>query len=233
DYFDYGFRKNAKLTKAQVDALVDHEVMVKAYQRCIRKLTNKDRSRKEIQDMLEKETECSESDIQGIIEKLEQLGYVDDYSLTQEIITTQKASLMGKNRILKALKSRGISDEMATTLLENRSGDEADNAKAYAEKIRRTIHDKSLVMKKKAMYQQLISKGYSSEVANEVIASFDFSEETDGEMENCKKCALKAKKRYENKFEGSKLKSAIFKYCMSNGFNIEDIYTVLDEMEWN
>ena len=43
---------------------------------------------------------------------------------------------------------------------------------------------------------------------------------------------MKAKKRYEKKYQGTELKNRVFRYCMAQGYAIEDIYVVIDEMEW-
>lgn len=233
DYFEHGFRKNGKLLQEQVDELVDHESVVKAYQGCVRKIAMKDRTRKEIYDWLTNETECSIKDINAIVEKLENLGYIDDYKYAQSAVLTMKGALMGNNRIVKTLRKKGVPEDMIESVMANMDDDEYKNALVYAERIRNTIHDKSLAMKKRALTQRVIARGYSSDVAREVVEALSYIDEQNNEINVLKKTALKARRRYEKKLSGTRLRNAIFKYCINNGFGYEDIYAVLDEMEWD
>ena len=52
------------------------------------------------------------------------------------------------------------------------------------------------------------------------------------ELENLKKCAQKAKHRYEKKYQGTELRNHVFRYCVSQGYDTDDIYAVVDELEW-
>ena len=71
---------------------------------------------------------------------------------------------------------------------------------------------------------------------DDLLYVYDFGE-VDKKMfptiDNLRKAAIKARKKYENKFDGYKLRNNIFRYLFSIGFRTEDIYVVLDEMEWD
>ena len=53
------------------------------------------------------------------------------------------------------------------------------------------------------------------------------------ELESLRKTAAKAKKRYQSKYSGTKLRNYVFRYCSAQGFDVEDIYLILSEMEWD
>ncbi|MEG1462761.1 MAG: RecX family transcriptional regulator, partial [Anaerorhabdus sp.] len=109
---------------------------------------------------------------------------------------------------------------------------EEKNALRWAEKIKPTVKEKSVKMKKKILVQKLMGQGFSSDVIDKVMKSLSFVEEERQEIDNLRKVANKAKKRYEKKYSGFKLRNTVYRYCASMGFDVEDIYVILDEMEW-
>ena len=52
-------------------------------------------------------------------------------------------------------------------------------------------------------------------------------------MDNLKHCAAKAKRRYQSKYSGTMLRNRVFRYCAAQGYDGDDIYAVMDGMEWN
>ena len=144
-----------------------------------------------------------------------------------------KGALFGRERMIRELRKKGIPLEMINSMLEEQPDTEYEDAMAFARRSARTLPDTSQRMKQNKLKARLIAKGYSSEVADAVIAEFDFREDSKEELDNLRKCAAKAKKRYEKKYEGTKLRNTVYRYCSAQGYNAEDIYVILDEMEWN
>ncbi|MBQ3273331.1 MAG: hypothetical protein IJH44_08880 [Solobacterium sp.] len=70
-------------------------------------------------------------------------------------------------------------------------------------------------------------------MVDEVLAGMDFSEDEMKEPDALRKCAAAARRRYARKYEGSRLRSAVYRYCAGQGYPSEDIYAILDEMEWD
>ena len=66
-----------------------------------------------------------------------------------------------------------------------------------------------------------------------MIAGMDFSEDEMKEPDALRKCAAAARRRYARKYDGSQLRSAVYRYCAGQGYPSEDIYAILDEMEWD
>ena len=87
-------------------------------------------------------------------------------------------------------------------------------------------------MKKNSVVRKLIQRGFSSDIAKETVKELDFSKDEMQEMDNLRHCALKARKRYEKKYQDSRLRNTIYRYCAAKGYANEDIYAILDEMEW-
>ena len=65
-----------------------------------------------------------------------------------------------------------------------------------------------------------------------MIREMDFTEDEHNELENLRRCAQKARKRYEKKYDSTQLRNHVFRYCAAQGYQAEDIYAILDEMEW-
>ena len=65
----------------------------------------------------------------------------------------------------------------------------------------------------------------------QVIGQMDFGLDESAELDALRKCAAKAKKRYEKKYKSTQLRNTVFRYCAAQGFDTEDIYVILDEMK--
>ena len=85
DYVQYGLRKGIAITKEQLHSFEEHIDSEQLYQRCLRKLSLKDRTIYEMRKWL-KETELVEyQEVNALIDKLIQKGYLDDGANTGTI----------------------------------------------------------------------------------------------------------------------------------------------------
>lgn len=233
-YLDENIRNGSRLSRQQVERLQEEENEVRGYQGCLKKLAARDRTRKEMYDYLTQETELDIAAINRIVEKLEEKGYVDDLKYARNTASNMKALLQGEHKIFKALKKKGIPVEMIEEVLAAMKDDESEvnNAIEAAEKFQAGIHEKSVRKKKQLIYQKLFNRGFSSDVIEEAMRHLNFLQEETEELDVLRKSAQKAKKRYGNQYDGVKLRNMVFRYCSAQGFNLEDIYLVLSEMEW-
>ena len=71
---------------------------------------------------------------------------------------------------------------------------------------------------------KLIAQGFAVDVIDEVMDNLSFVEEERAELESLRKTAAKAKKRYQSKYRGTKLRNYVFRYCSAQGFDVEGIY---------
>ena len=77
-----------------------------------------------------------------------------------------------------------------------------------------------------------MAQGYDFDVIDLVMNSISFADEEQAELENLRKAAIKARKRYSSKHSGTVLRNAIFTYLDHKGYALDDIYIVLNEMEF-
>jgi 1,2-diacylglycerol 3-alpha-glucosyltransferase len=225
--------KGKMVSEKTWDEYRDDEKVAKAYQAAIRKLAVKDRTQKEIYDFLNENTDCTIAQINAVIEHLRQRGYVDDLRYTHSMVLNLRSLLMGKNRIIKTLKEKGIDESLIQQSFSSESEDsELNLAIRWAEKIQPTIGGRSLIAKKQKIRQKLLLQGYDSSVAEVAMTFLSFEDEIVLEKQNLFKAALKAAKRLSRKFTSQKeLRLAIKKALASQGFKFSDINEVVEEME--
>jgi 1,2-diacylglycerol 3-alpha-glucosyltransferase len=211
----------------------DDEKVAKAYQAAIRKLAVKDRTKREITDFLNENTDCTIVQINAVIGHLLQRGYLDDLRYTHSMVLNLRSLLMGKNRIIKTLKEKGIEESLINEAFSSESQDnELNLAIRWAEKIQPTIGGRSLMAKKQKIRQKLLLQGYESTIADQAMTFLSFENELVQEKQNLFKAALKAANRLSRKFTNQKeLRMAIKKALATQGFKFSDINEVVEEME--
>ncbi len=238
DYLSYirnNIRLGTRVTKIQLNELIEQEKRVKGYELCIKKLANKDHTRKEMYDLLTKDTDLEIGDVNDIVSLLEEKGYVDDVKFTHNMIANLRGLLQGEFKINRTLKKRGIPVYMIDDALEQMKNDEfeLENAVKLAQKTKNSNQGLALRKKKQKIVQKLFNQGYSSDIIEQAIGRINFIDEEDNELDALRTIAEKAKKRYSSKYASVQLRNMVFRYCSAQGFDIEDIYVVLSEMEWD
>ena len=229
-----GLRKGNELEKDVIETLLENEQFVKAYQACIQKISVKDRSRQEMYDFLIGKTTLDIGQINQLIDYLEQKKYINDEQYARSMVQSLQALLQGKQKIIRGLRNKGIAQELIDKVIQEDSQEaEVANALALAEKVKPSIRDRSLRSLKQKLTQRLMSQGFEFNVIEVVMRSLNFQEEEKGELDNLRKTAFKAKRRLSSKHEGTQLRNALFSYLDHQGFNLDDIYIILNEMEWN
>lgn len=233
DYVQYGLRKGIAITKEQLHSFEEHIDFEQLYQRCLRKLSLKDRTIYEMRKWL-KETELVEyQEVNALIDKLIQKGYLDDEKLCMEQIQALSNSLYGPKQIISKLKQRGVKEDCILACMEQSKLKEYEFALAYAIKALRQSQKSSVTKTKNTIRNKLMTRGYSNNTIEKVVSELDYSSNKENEDVLLEKLVKKAMKRYERKYRGYDLKTRIYRYCLTQGFHSEDINAVMDRMEWS
>ena len=233
DYVQYGLRKGIAITKEQLHSLEEHIDSEQLYQRCLRKLSLKDRTIYEMRKWL-KETELVEyQEVNALIDKLIQKGYLDDEKLCMEQIQALSNSLYGPKQIISKLKQRGVKEDCILACMEQSKLKEYEFALAYATKALRQSQKSSVTKTKNTIRNKLMTRGYSNNTIEKVVSELDYSSNKENEDVLLEKLVKKTIKRYERKYRGYDLKTRIYRYCLTQGFHSEDINAVMDRMEWS
>lgn len=233
DYVQYGLRKGIAITKEQLHSFEEHIDSEQLYQRCLRKLSLKDRTIYEMRKWL-KETELAEyQEVNALIDKLIQKGYLDDEKLCMEQIQALSNSLYGPKQIISKLKQRGVKEDCILACMEQSKLKEYEFALAYATKALRQSQKSSVTKTKNTIRNKLMTRGYLNNTIEKVVSELDYSSNKENEDVLLEKLVKKAIKRYERKYRGYDLKTRIYRYCLTQGFHSEDINAVMDRMEWS
>ena len=232
DYFAFEIKKDGVVHQSVLEELQFREKFLKAWRLCIRKISTKDRTRKEMYDLLIEDGTLDIKQINDMIDKLEDKGYINDTLYMFNQIEHKQRSLEGKGKIIRDLVKRGLPYESVSEALDT-LGDATERTKAfhYAQKLQLSIKGQSLKMKKQKMKQRLIVQGYSSSLADEVIAQMDFNEEASEQGALLEKAIQKAIKTYGKKYEGQELRNAILRALIRKGFTSDDVLIAINEME--
>ena len=232
DYVQYGLRKGITLSKEQLHNFEEHIDSEQLYQRCLRKLSLKDRTIYEMRKWL-KETELTDyQEVNVLIDKLVKKGYLDDEKLCMEQIQALSNSLFGPKQIISKLKQRGIKEDCILACMEQSKLKEYEYALAYATKTLKQNQKSSVTKTKNTIRNKLMTRGYSNSTIEKVVSELDYSSNKENEDVLLEKLIKKAIKRYERKYRGYDLKTRIYRYCLTQGFHGEDISAYMDRMEW-
>lgn len=231
-FADYGLRKDKYVNKELISELLSDELMVFAYKGAIKYLTTKDRTSKEMRSWFSDNTNLHDSQINQLMASLIRKKYLDDRRYAQSQINRLLSQLMGKHRIKRELLSKGITIDIINEFIVDTDNQQLQMAIAYAKKQQNKIKDRSLAYKQSQIKNKLIQYGYDVSIANEALSYLDVVKDEANEKVILRKMAQKAKTRYNRKYSGSQLRNHIYRYLTSQGFNYDDIYLVINEMEW-
>ena len=234
-YYAMGLRKQERLTYRQYDEIKQKEKTILAYRAALKVLANRDYTVKEMYDYLNKHYELPIGELNAIIDRLSAKGLLDDYRYATDKLAIYDKALYSKQKIIYTLKKAGVPLKIIDNLLiqQDNSDSELAKAKEVAEKYRNQIKGKSLRMKKQLIIKKLLREGYSMDTANEVLNVLSFRDETFEEKDILRKEAYKAKTRFARKYSGSNLRNRIYHALVSKGFDIDAVYAILNEMEWD
>ncbi|MGL5540864.1 MAG: glycosyltransferase [Erysipelotrichaceae bacterium] len=232
-YFQYHLRKGGTLSAEVLDLLVQGEIILQAKQMVLRKLKNKDLTRKQVYDLLTAIEDLPIKEINAIVAEYEACHYIDDHAYVLNYIEQANARLKGEKEILRSLVKAGIPYDDAAAVLRDQSSvkDEKEKATRLAVKYYKSMVGKSVKEARRLLRNRLHNQGFDSSVSQQAIDSLDFSEIEDHEEMALLKVLHKAHKNYARKHQGAALHQRIIQYAMSKGFAYDEIQAKLEEME--
>ena len=232
DYFAFELKKNGMLHESTLLELKEREKILKAWRLCIRKISLKDRTRKEMYDILAKDGSLNIKQINDMIERLEEKGYINDQLYLMNEMEKLRGSLEGKGKMIRSLMAKGLPYEEIVKAMEHiPMENELHKAERYALKLQKSIKGKSLKMKKQLIQQKMQVQGFDSSMINQVMDGMSFENEAGEEEALLLKAMEKAYQQYVKKYEGKELHNAILKALVRKGFTSSEVLVKLNEME--
>jgi len=225
----FKLKKGSIVNKDTYQRFEEEQKTAAAFERCVRKISFKDRTRKEIFDFLHSLGDLDASQMNVIISKLESYGYIDDVRYTSSMIMNFQSLLVGQKKIMKSLLEKGIPYEMILKVLTDEGKQsEFDRALMFAEKIKASLSDGPLIAKRSKIRSRLISRGFDHSLTTEVINQLDFGIDEVEELITCQNEALKLKKKLDKKdMDPYKVHQTLLRQLVSRGFRFETIQQVI------
>lgn len=231
DYFSFGLKKNGIIQELTLAELQRREIKIKAWNLCIKKLASKDRTRKEMYDILMKEGTLEPKQMNDIIDELEERHYIDDQAYLINYLERKMDTSEGKQKIIRDLVNKGIPYDTIQEAMEAYDDDnEKTKALRFISKIEKTMKAGSVKMKKQMLISRLLNKGFSFDVAKEAVNYYPYSDDFLNDKDSLTKSIQKAIKTYSKKYEGEELKRMVLSQLIRKGYNSEDVLIEIEGM---
>ena len=133
-------------------------------------LTAKDRTVSEMQSHLD-DADFGEADVDACIERLKDLGLLDDRRYAIRFVETRLATKpVSKRHLYEQLKGHGLSEEDIRAAIELADADtEAENALSVARKFARQFSSLEPEKRRERIYSRLQARGYSYDVSRRAV----------------------------------------------------------------
>jgi len=225
-YFRYGLKDRKGLDGSLYETLKKDERITKAYRSCLRKLSVRDRTVKQISDHL-RTLDLEKEEKEEILSRLETYGLLDDERYCQGRIETYERNDLSAKQISQKLQRDGIGEDLIEKYVKVNSEGEAQKASAVAARYAETLRNKPLPGRKRAVLSKLLSAGFSYDISKTAVESLEMDAE--GDLGLLEKEYGKALRKYEKKYSGFELKQRIVSALYSKGFQMEDIRKVTED----
>ncbi len=201
------------------------------YQKTLNYLSYQLRSEKEIVMYLKKDA-VDQATIQAIIKKLKELKLLDDQVFSESYVRTIiKTSDKGPFVLKQQLMKKGIAEEtILNALLLYPIDEQIKIAKKVAEKSLKKYAQKSHKDSLNKIHQLLMTKGFSTEVIQEVFAIIAIEKDEDKELELIQQQGDKLWER-NRKLIASKRKSKVIQALFQKGFDYDLIKQYMNKKE--
>ena len=195
------------------------------YNKCIKYISTRLRSEKEINIYLDKFS-LEENDKEHIINDLKRIGFINDLNFTKAYISDRiYLSNDGENKIRKELINHNIDieiiDEELNKIEENVIKEKL--SKLISKKIKNNHKDSKYMMRQK-IYNDMINLGYSSDMFNECYDLLETDEDS-----NLEKEFNKWYKKLYLKCSDEDLYLKIRQKLYQKGYNLSDVDNLIQE----
>lgn len=138
-------------------------------------LTKRAQTKAELRRKLLKREEFSETDVDGALAKLEEMGYLSDRKYTEDFVRIMRERSYGDRRIMEKLLYKGVDKELVDEILHADAGnrDPFDDAMALLERRARKLDRVDDPQKRnQRILCMLAGRGFSPEVAYRAIKAW-------------------------------------------------------------
>ena len=225
-YFQYGLKDLKGLDEELHEVLKKDEKTTKAYRSCLRKLSARDHTIRQIEDHLSG-LGLEKEDRREIIDRLKSYGLLDDERYCISRISWYNRNNLSAKAISQKLNRDGIADDLIRKYVTVNNEEETAKASAVASRYASSLKNKPLAAKKRMILNKLLNSGFSYEIGKEVTDGLEI--DTDHDLDLLEKEYRKAYWKYERKYSDFELRQRISAALYAKGFRMEDIRKVMEE----
>lgn len=225
-YFELNIKSLKGLDNKMYTFLKDDERIFTSYLSCLRKLSIKDYSVKQITDFLKLKKGLNIKEINEIVSKLSNYGLLDDEKYCENHFVYLSKQLLSNKQIRQKLIKNGIDNELIDKYVINNNEDEYNKICKLADKYSSSIKNKSLIATKQTILSKLVNLGFDYNDCKDVVDKLRLN--SNNEFDLLKKEYVKCKNKYMKKYEGYELKKYICSYLLNKGFKLEDINSIME-----
>lgn len=162
---EHGLQEGLSLLTEEWIAIRDQSRYRLAVRRALEFLARRRRTRSELQKQLL--NSFSETETNGALDRIDELGYLDDESWANAYVTTTRARGRGRSLLVSELRQYGIDDEAQESALAEHDDD--GKALAIARKRLRSLQRLASDVRNRRLYAFLRRRGFSNDTAKQAI----------------------------------------------------------------
>lgn len=227
DYFMMAIKLNSSLPKEVVDKYKMYQEVYQSFIRVKYRISLKDQTLYEIKNYCRKNLKLDEIMTDTVLDMISKTNLVDDHAYALNKASYYQDTGFSVNEIRNKLRKVGIKEAWIEEGVSSLSTEKEEvNAFKQAEKLVHTIKGKSAAQTKMILTQKLIQKGFSYDVSNRVVDSFDIKEDDSALLLTYNKA-----KRLYTKEAGYKRLEKIRSYCVRKGFSLSQVNEIMEGEE--
>ena len=167
--------------------------------------------------------------VNAVVNRLKQSGLIDDAHYAKTYAEdVGDLRLIGYNRIVYDLRSKGIGEDILATLSFPREK-ELDKACRYATHLDRRYYRTPRGKRILKINHALLERGFDESIAHEAATSCVSEENAEVERAELEKAYALAEAKYSRKYEGYDLTRHIYAYLIRKGFPFEEAKSIVEE----
>lgn len=228
----YQLSKGKVLEEFERDEIVFDDEVRKAFNKAIQFLSFRMRSEHEVKKKL-LDAEYGEAVVLEAIQKLYQLGFLNDESFSKALLETQKKTgKKGPRAIQQELNKKGIEKSLQEEVLESYTEeDQIQIAQILAEKIANQQSSKTPRQVKQKIQDTLLRKGYSYAIISKVISEIKFETEAEEWEDMIANQGDKIWRKFSSKYTGNDRRRRVKQALYLKGFPSEQIDIFIEKKE--
>ncbi|GAA0441185.1 recombination regulator RecX [Lentibacillus halophilus] len=227
---EHRLHKDMELSEALMTTLIKQDTFHKAYSLAIHYLSYRMRTKQEIRDYLARK-ETDDDHIDAIMEKLESHGLTDDKQFADAFVRTRmNTSNKGPGLLRQELLEKGVEGAIALDAVGQYTYEQQfDKAMKLATKKRKTTGSKSFSSQLLQLKGTLIQKGFSHDVAHDVISEIQDDKDDDAEWQALVTQGEKLLNKHRIKLDGFALRNKMKEALYRKGFTIDMINQFIEQ----